>query len=105
MPDTSDDARSGGTEIQAVDRAAQILRLFGPETPELTAGEAAERLELNRTTTYRYCTSLASSGLLERGTAPGTFVPGALLLQLGRSRSAGARSSTSRPGTCASSAR
>jgi len=82
MPDRHDDARSGGTEIQAVDRAAQILRLFGPETPELTAGDAAERLDLNRTTTYRYCTSLVSAGLLERGTTPGTFVPGALLLQL-----------------------
>lgn len=83
MSDRDDDARSGGTEIQAVDRAAQILRLFGPETPELTAGEAAERLEMNRTTTYRYCTSLVSAGLLARGTTPGTFVPGALLLQLG----------------------
>jgi DNA-binding IclR family transcriptional regulator len=88
MPDTyddarPDDARPGGTDIQAVDRAAQILRLFGPETPELTAADAAERLELNRTTTYRYCTSLVSAGLLERGTVPGTFVPGALLLQLG----------------------
>lgn len=83
MPDKDDDARSGGTEIQAVDRAAQILRLFGPETPELTAGDAAERLEMNRTTAYRYCTSLVSAGLLERGTTQGTFVPGALLLQLG----------------------
>jgi DNA-binding IclR family transcriptional regulator len=83
MSDRPDDTRSGGTEIQAVDRAAQILRLFGPETPELTAADAAERLDLNRTTTYRYCTSLVSAGLLERGVAPGTFVPGALLLQLG----------------------
>ncbi|TCK25838.1 IclR family transcriptional regulator [Pseudonocardia endophytica] len=83
MPDKDDDMRSGGTEIQAVDRAAQILRLFGPETPELTAGEAAERLDMNRTTTYRYCTSLVSAGLLERGSRTGTFVPGALLLQLG----------------------
>ncbi|MGI5439288.1 IclR family transcriptional regulator [Streptomyces shenzhenensis] len=82
MVEKDDEARSGG-EIQAVDRAAQILRLFGPETPELTAGEAAERLGLNRTTTYRYCTSLVASGLLERGNTPGTFVPGALLLQLG----------------------
>ncbi|MCQ8186752.1 IclR family transcriptional regulator [Streptomyces rugosispiralis] len=83
MAEKDDEARSGGGEIQAVDRVAQILRLFGPETPELTAGEAAERLDLNRTTVYRYCTSLVASGLLERGSSPGTFVPGALLLQLG----------------------
>lgn len=70
-------------EIQAVDRAAQILRLFGPERPRLTAAEAAELLQLNRTTTYRYCVSLVAAGLLERGAETGTFVPGALLVQLG----------------------
>ncbi|MGH3742339.1 MAG: IclR family transcriptional regulator, partial [Micromonosporaceae bacterium] len=69
--------------IQAVTRAAQVLRLFGPDTPELTAGEAAAKLRLNRTTAYRYCTSLAAAGLLERGHRPGSFIPGPLLLQLG----------------------
>jgi DNA-binding IclR family transcriptional regulator len=76
------EARVAG-EIQAVDRAAQILRLFGPERPRLTAAEAAELLQLNRTTTYRYCVSLVAAGLLERGVEPGTFTPGALLVQLG----------------------
>lgn len=70
-------------EIQAVSRAAQILALYGPETPVLTAAEAAERLGLNRTTAYRYCTSLVTAGLLERGMEAGTFIPGGLLLQLG----------------------
>ncbi len=70
-------------EIQAVSRAAQLLALYGPDTPVLTAGEAAERLGLNRTTAYRYCTSLVSAGLLERGVEAGTFIPGGLLLQLG----------------------
>lgn len=82
MPD-NDDARSSGSEIQAVDRAAQILALFGPETPEITAGMAAEKLRLNRTTTYRYCVSLEAAGLLERGAAPGSYAPGVLLVQLG----------------------
>ncbi|MGO2112700.1 MAG: IclR family transcriptional regulator [Pseudoclavibacter sp.] len=77
------DGRTGGAEIQAVDRAAQILSVFGPERPQITAAEAAELLDLNRTTTYRYCTSLVSAGLLERGPESGTFVPGALLVQLG----------------------
>jgi DNA-binding IclR family transcriptional regulator len=70
-------------EIQAVSRAAQILGLFGPDVPELTAAEAAERLGLNRSTAYRYCTSLVAAGLLERGRQAGSFVPGGLLLQLG----------------------
>jgi DNA-binding IclR family transcriptional regulator len=42
----------------------------------------AERLDLNRTTAYRYCTSLVAAGLLERN-AEGGYVPGGLLLQLG----------------------
>jgi len=70
-------------EIQAVSRAAQILALYGPDTPVLTAVEAAVRLGLNRSTAYRYCTSLVTAGLLERGMEAGTFIPGGLLLQLG----------------------
>jgi DNA-binding IclR family transcriptional regulator len=70
-------------EIQAVSRAAQILGLFGPQLPELSAADAAERLGLNRSTAYRYCTSLVAAGLLERGAQSGTFVPGGLLVQLG----------------------
>ena len=70
-------------EIQSVSRAAQVLGLFGPETPEITAAEAAERLGFNRTTAYRYCTSLVAAGLLERGVESGSFVPGGLLLQVG----------------------
>ncbi len=73
----------GPGEIQAVTRAAEVLRLFGPEVPEVTAAETAERLRLNRTTAYRYCTSLVAAGLLERGHRHGSFIPGPLLLQLG----------------------
>ncbi|WP_433461787.1 IclR family transcriptional regulator [Spirillospora sp. CA-128828] len=75
---------SGGqpADIQAVARAAQILALFSPLTPEITAAGAAAAIGLNRTTTYRYCTSLASAGLLERR-GEGSFAPGPLALQLG----------------------
>lgn len=69
-------------EIQAVSRVSQILSLFDPATPEVTANMVAERLDLNRTTAYRYCTSLVAAGLLERS-AEGGYVPGGLLLQLG----------------------
>lgn len=70
-------------EIQAVSRVADILGLFGPEMPQVTAAEAAELLGLNRTTAYRYCTSLVAAGLLERSREAGVFIPGKLLLQLG----------------------
>jgi DNA-binding IclR family transcriptional regulator len=76
-PDRGDQA-----DIQAVSRVSQILSLFDPATPELTAAEVAERLGLNRTTAYRYCTSLAAAGLLERS-VEGGYAPGRLLLQLG----------------------
>jgi DNA-binding IclR family transcriptional regulator len=81
-PTRSPEARADQADIQAVSRVSQILSLFDPATPELTAGEVAERLGLNRTTAYRYCTSLVAAGLLERS-ADGGYVPGGLLLQLG----------------------
>ncbi|MFS8198256.1 IclR family transcriptional regulator [Streptomyces sp. CWNU-52B] len=74
--------RGDQADIQAVSRVSQILSLFEPATPEVTAGQVAERLGLNRTTAYRYCTSLVAAGLLERS-AEGGYIPGGLLLQLG----------------------
>ncbi|MFD2417027.1 IclR family transcriptional regulator [Amycolatopsis pigmentata] len=74
---------ASGGEIQSVQRVGQICSLFGPHTTELTAAEIAERLGLNRTTAYRYCASLVTAGILERGHSRGTFVLGGLMLQLG----------------------
>jgi len=79
---TPDAERGDQADIQAVSRVSQILSLFEPATPEVTANMVAERLDLNRTTAYRYCTSLVAAGLLERS-AEGGYVPGGLLLQLG----------------------
>jgi DNA-binding IclR family transcriptional regulator len=81
QPATGDQAIQA--DIQAVSRVSQILALFQPATPELSAGEVADRLGLNRTTAYRYCTSLVAAGLLERSSDQGRFIPGGLLLQLG----------------------
>jgi DNA-binding IclR family transcriptional regulator len=78
----SDDV-SSSSDIRAVSRAADVLGLFSAETPELTASEVGEKIGLNRTTAYRYCTSLLSAGLLERGTQPNSFIPGGVLLRLG----------------------
>jgi Transcriptional regulator len=74
---------ASSSDIQAVQRVGQICALFGPHTTELTAAEVAERLGLNRTTAYRYCASLVSAGILERGPRRGTFVLGGLMVQLG----------------------
>ncbi|MDT5149172.1 MAG: hypothetical protein QOI01_905 [Mycobacterium sp.] len=80
-PTTSADSSS--SDIRAVSRAADVLGLFGAETQELTAAEVGEKIGLNRTTAYRYCNSLMSAGLLERGTQPASFIPGSALLRLG----------------------
>jgi DNA-binding IclR family transcriptional regulator len=79
---SSDTVHADQADIQAVSRVSQIRSLFEPAMPEVTTGEVAERLGLNRTTAYRYCTSLVAAGLLERN-AEGAYVPGGLLLQLG----------------------
>jgi DNA-binding IclR family transcriptional regulator len=80
--DSTEETGSGG-DIRAVIRAADVLGLFGNDTPEITAADVSERIGLNRTTAYRYCTSLLSAGLLERGTQPNSFIPGGALLRLG----------------------
>jgi len=83
MTNVDSSGEASGSDIQAVQRVGQICALFGPHTSELTAADVADRLGLNRTTAYRYCTSLVSAGILERGHRRGTFVLGGLMLQLG----------------------
>ena len=76
-------SEASSSDIQAVARVGQICALFGPNTVELTAADVAERLDLNRTTAYRYCASLVTAGILERGPRRGTFTLGGLMIQLG----------------------
>lgn len=83
MANMDSSSEAPGSDIQAVQRVGQICSLFGPHTTELTAADVAERLGLNRTTAYRYCASLVTAGILERGHRRGTFVLGGLMLQLG----------------------
>jgi DNA-binding IclR family transcriptional regulator len=79
--DKSETARE--QDIQAVSRTAQILGLFGPESPELSVAEVTRRLGLNRTTVHRYFSSMIGSGLLERVEDSALVRPGRSILQLG----------------------
>lgn len=83
MANNDNGSEAASSDIQAVARVGQICALFGPQTTELTAAGVAEQLGLNRTTAYRYCVSLVAAGILERGPGRGTFVLGALMLELG----------------------
>lgn len=69
--------------IQAVERAAEILKLFSPSVSTVSPSAVAEQLGLNRTTAYRYCISLELAGLLERRGDGNAFAPSGVLLQLG----------------------
>lgn len=51
---------------QAVLRAIELLKAFGPESPERSLAELAEAVGLNRTTTYRLLSALQSEGMVER---------------------------------------
>jgi DNA-binding IclR family transcriptional regulator len=70
-------------DIRAVARVAQICALFGPGVRELSAADVAESTGLNRTTAYRYCSSMVAAGILDRGSRRGTFALGGLMLELG----------------------
>jgi DNA-binding IclR family transcriptional regulator len=91
MPLTADPAvrpaETGGEghafENQSVTRVGQILALFQHGATELSSADVAERLDLNRTTAYRYLSSLVAAGLLARGRRRGSFVLGGLMLRLG----------------------
>jgi DNA-binding IclR family transcriptional regulator len=49
---------------QSVRRAIDVLFCFDAAAPTLSAAEVADRLRMNRTTTWRYLRTLASTGLL-----------------------------------------
>ena len=83
MANTEVSGEGSSFDIQSVSRVGQILSLYGPHTSALTAVDVAERLGLNRTTAYRYCASLVTAGILERGHRRGSFVLGGLMLQIG----------------------
>ncbi|MCP9964864.1 IclR family transcriptional regulator [Actinomadura madurae] len=76
-------AEQGQSDIQAVSRMAQILRLFGPDAPELSVSEATERLQLNRTTVHRYLTSMTAAACSTAAAGPASYTPGGLIVQLG----------------------
>lgn len=69
-------------DIQAVERVGKILSLFGPHRESVTSSEAAELIGLNRTTTYRYLSSLVAAKVLDLR-PDRSYAPGPSLIQLG----------------------
>jgi DNA-binding IclR family transcriptional regulator len=76
-------ARGSGRNATA-DRAIEILLLFDDQVTRLSAAEVASRLEMSRSTTYRYLQSLRASGFLEEEDGTGRFQLGPEILRLAR---------------------
>lgn len=66
------------------DRAIDVLLLFDDDQPVFSAGEVAQRLEMSRSTTYRYLQSLRSYDLLEEDEVRGGFRLGPRVYELAR---------------------
>ena len=60
--------------IQSIERASQILELFDQDTTNLSVNLVTERLGLNRTTAYRYLSSMQAAGLLSKRLMPGPLL-------------------------------
>jgi DNA-binding IclR family transcriptional regulator len=68
---------------QAVRRAVALLERFSDERPSWTVTDLAEAVNLNRTTTYRLLTALASADLVTRDVAGDSYRLGSNLIALG----------------------
>lgn len=66
------------------DRAIDVLLLFDDSSPVLSAVEVARRLNMSRSTTYRYLQSLRSCDLLEEDDEHGGFRLGPRVFELAR---------------------
>lgn len=68
---------------QSIRRAVALLAAFTDERPAWAAGDLAEAVGLNRTTTYRLLTALESAEFVARDPAADTYRLGSGLIALG----------------------
>ncbi len=64
--------------MTSLNKMLSMLDLFTPETPVVSADEAAARLQYSRTTAYRYLRALCDAGLLSRLSGVYTLGPRAI---------------------------
>jgi IclR family acetate operon transcriptional repressor len=68
---------------QAVLRAVSLLKVFNDERPEWGLTELSQEVHLNKTTTYRLLTALASEGMVARNSDNDTYRLGPAVIMLG----------------------
>lgn len=83
MGSQSNAGRAAGGNSTA-DRAIEILLLFDDHATSMSAAEVASKLDMSRSTTYRYLQSLRASGFLEEEDGAGRFRLGPQILRLAR---------------------
>lgn len=70
------------TDIQVIQRVADILQAFSQDTTSVRLGPLAKELDVQRSTLHRYLNSMANAGLLER-VPDGAFTLGPLAHRMG----------------------
>jgi len=88
MSSAEPEARRSG-RIQAVDRAAGILRALATGTPTLGVTEIADRIGLAKPTVYGLLRTLEYNGLVRQDPDSGKYSLGPGVLQLGNAYLAG----------------
>jgi DNA-binding IclR family transcriptional regulator len=80
----ADDTADESVAIQAIARAARMLRLFTTQRPALTLNELTKGFGMGKTTTHRYATSLRQCGLLRYDDSSARYLLGIRLVELGQ---------------------
>ena len=70
-------------QVEALARGLAILELFTREVPTLSLSEVVAALEINKSTAYRFLTTLETMGYLERNPSSRRYFPSLKVLQLG----------------------
>jgi len=71
--------------LTTLEKCVNILSLFAQATPILNVYDIAERLDLPKSTVYRYLAALKHHNLLEEDTTPGNYRLGRKVIELARS--------------------
>ena len=77
--------RSDMSTLTTLEKCVNILSLFAPATPTLNVYDIAERLDLPKSTVYRYLSALKHHELLQEDTTPGYYRLGGKVIELARS--------------------
>jgi IclR family pca regulon transcriptional regulator len=79
----TDSATSSSYRVESLARGLAVLSSFSEKTPALSLTDIARRLKLNKTTTFRFLSTLEELGYLRRDQQTKLYRPGLEVLRLG----------------------